>query len=278
MNAMRIITAVLTLVVTGIFTNTASAQYLMCHSAIEYDYYVTCGTCAPCPVTPSMADQAFYAADKATTAVTNLAGQLARANGALTSLRRSKADASVVASLESRVTQLEGEMQSSCASVKEIASAQKCWEIFGQATGGTQIAGLGVINNALQAGTPFEGTIAIGKSAFTPGGYIHFKTPTDAGIPAFANVRRDRVAPASEYDSGNSLWPYFVVPATTTLAGLAIGYGYGDDSRTITDAGGGTSFREGNKAETSLIGGGIGLASGLVFDAAYYLLTRPDAR
>lgn len=284
MNAIRVILAVLATLVMDITLNpnSASAQNgyeFTCHDANQVYNFVTCGTCAPCSAGPSTAQLALHNADQAITGVTNLGEQLKRANSALASLRRSKANQATVDAIEQRVTRLESEMQTSCASIHDVARAAPCWEAFKLSTGQTQLSMLGVMNNAFMNGVPVNGTLAMGKTAITPELYIHLESPADT-TPAFAQVRKDRVAPASEYTNEGSLWPYIVVPATTTLAGLAIGYGYGDDGETTnsTDAFGRqtSSFKEGNKVETSLIGGGIGLVSGLGFNAIYYLMTRPD--
>ncbi len=265
--------AVASFLLVAIGNHSASAQDLTCHDGPQWDNFVLCGTCAPCPAGPSTAQLALHSADQATTAVQNLAGQLKRANGALASLRSdTRTNSATIIAIEARVAQLETKMKFSCASITDTASAQACWNLMDKATGGTNQSALAVFGNALNSGVPFNGTVAVGSTSITPGFYAKFETSDTT--PAFAQVRKDRVAPASEYDNG--LWPYFVVPAVTTLSGALIGYGYGDDSRTSTNAGGGTSFWEGNKAETAAIGAGIGLGTGLVFDAVYYLITKPD--
>ena len=183
-----------------------------------------------------------------------------------------------ISTLQVEVVELQQRLRSSCASIHEVSSAQACWVILDRATGGTQMTALSVINNALQSGAPFSGTVAIGASDVTPGAYIKFDSPSaDAGIPpAFARTRV--IAPAESYN--NKTWIYAGIPIATTLGGGLIGYGVGDDSRDVTETNAAgeqtTRHQEGNKVETTAIGMGLGLATGLVIDGIIYAFSGHD--
>ncbi len=263
MNAItRIIFAALTLAVMGLNPNPAAAapgeEFTCRHDAVQVYNFVECRRCGPCS-TEGGDRIARNESDKNTTGLLNLSERLARANGAISSLRKdAKSNRELISGLEVRINELEERLRMSCFQIQEAGPQTACLKLVEAATATSQTKALETFARALESGHKFRGTVVVGKvEGLTGGFYADFETK-DEPLPAFANARRRPAAP--EVDA--LPWSYFAAGAGGCFALAGVGYGVADGFDVNFDT---RDYKEGDEDKGIAFGCGVGIVGGVLF-------------